>query len=426
MRLRKTRTSAAATSLAVVWGAVVASAASPLDLYEGPFTSQPREDDLLHAIHTCDHSVTCAGISLATNGTVESHTIYEHSFVGPLATSKTHVSDKPYTFHRGRITAGKIVAADVTGLTLRDAKEMCTAHDDCVGFTYPLWSLTDLNHLPNVTLFSTLEDFEPDGGLDEYRSYVSNDPERTALTVDANLLSYDEKLTKRPYSGCCKKTEVPTMEEVEKADTVMPRISCNISREEFFLKYEVPRKPVMLVGCDEEWPARTEWTYDKLAPRFANESKWRARLGGKSESYSKIKWEVLANAMRENRPFYVFDQLMHPEGKNVELDYVDPAPMRGGNLYAEMNSRGIMWAGPLRWFCIGKFGSGTKSHIDPFSSDAWNSLIKGHKWWIVSIYLWSACISSFPLCSPISNNCLTYHFLFYLFSNFLQYLLDLS
>ena len=84
MRLRKTRTSAAATSLAVVWGAVVASAASPLDLYEGPFTSQPREDDLLHAIHTCDHSVTCAGISLATNGTVESHTIYEHSFVGSL------------------------------------------------------------------------------------------------------------------------------------------------------------------------------------------------------------------------------------------------------------------------------------------------------------------------------------------------------
>ena len=375
MRLRKTRTIIATATAAVV----VASAASPLDLYDGPFTSQPREDDLLHAIHTCDHSVTCAGISLASNGTVESHTIYEHSFVGPLASPKTHVSDKPYTFHRGKITAGNVIAADVTGLSLRDAKQYCTDHADCVAFTYPLWSLTGINFLPNVTFVSTLDAFEPDE-LDAYRSYVSNDPVRTAGTVDANVLSYDKELAKKPYRACCKTTEVPTFAEVEAADTVMPRISCNISREEFFLKYEVPRKPVMLVGCDEEWPAKTEWTYDKLAPRFANESKWRARLGGKTETYDEIEWGVLADAMQENKPFYVFDQLEQPEGKSVELDYIDPRPMLGGNLYTEMNSRDIMWAGPLRWFCIGKFGSGTKSHVDPFSSDAWNSLIKGHKW----------------------------------------------
>lgn len=390
MRLCKTCTSAAVALTAavvttatttVVSAASAGSLLSSRDIYDGPFTSSPRDDDLLHAIQSCDSSVSCAGISLASNGTVESHTIYEHAFVGQYATPKTHETGKPYTYHRGRITGGHVLSVE-TDLTLRDAKRYCTDHTDCVAFTYPVWSLSGLNYLPNVTFVSSLEEFQPDE-LDEYRSYVSNNVTRTANgVVNADALPYDEEVAKRPYRGCCTKTEVPTMAEVEAADS-MPRISCNISREEFFLKYEVPRKPVMLVGCDEEWPARTEWTYDKLAPRFANSSKWRARLGGKTESYSKTRWDVLANAMREDKPFYIFDQLVHPEGKTLEKDYIDPVPMRGGNLFQEMNDRGIFWAGPLRWFCIGKFGSGTKSHIDPFSSDAWNTLIKGHKWWII-------------------------------------------
>jgi len=387
-----TGTSAAAAAAAVAVALLtallhvhVAAAITTADasIYDGSFTSAPRDDDLLHAIESCDHSVSCAGISLASNGTVESHTIYEHTFVGPYVTPKTHETYKPYTYHRGEITRGNIISTE-TGLTLRDAKKYCTDHDNCVAFSYPLRSLTGLNYLPNVTFYSTLEEFEP-SEMDDYRSYVSNDVTRTspAGIVNADALPYDEKVAQRPYRGCCTRTDVPTLAEVEAADTTLERISCNITREEFFLKYEVPRKPVMLVGCDADWPARTEWTYDTLAPRFYNESKWRARLGGKTEDYEKIEWGVLANAMAENKPFYVFDQLQHEEGKKLEADYVDPLPMQGGNLYQQMNDRDIYWAGPLRWFCVGKFGSGTKSHIDPFSSDAWNSLIRGHKWWII-------------------------------------------
>ena len=33
----------------------------------------------------------------------------------------------------------------------------------------------------------------------------------------------------------------------------LPRISCDISMEEFKEKYLVPRKPVMLTGCMDEW-----------------------------------------------------------------------------------------------------------------------------------------------------------------------------
>ena len=368
-----------AASAAVTF-ATTASCFDP-DIYDRVFTSKPREEDLLLAIESCDNSMACAGISLDHNGTIQSNMIYEHSYIGPHATPKTQETTKPYTFHRGRITRGDIISVVETGIDLKGAKKYCGGHPDCVAFSYPLWSLTGINYLPNVTFVSSLEEFVPMES-DEYRTYVSNDLHRIADRVNGDALPFIESVLNRPYRGCCSKTAVPTMAEIEAADN-MPRISCNISREEFVLKYEIPRKAVMLVGCDEDWPARTEWTYEKLAPRFSNESQWRSRLGTINEEYSTNAWEDLANAMRGSEPFYVFDQLDDEESKSIEDDFIDPVPMRGGNLYAEMNRRGLFWDGPLRWFCMGKFGSGTKSHVDPYSSDAWNTLVRGHKWWII-------------------------------------------
>ena len=264
-----------AASAAVTF-ATTASCFDP-DIYDRVFTSKPREEDLLLAIESCDNSMACAGISLDHNGTIQSNMIYEHSYIGPHATPKTQETTKPYTFHRGRITRGDIISVVETGIDLKGAKKYCGGHPDCVAFSYPLWSLTGINYLPNVTFVSSLEEFVPMES-DEYRTYVSNDLHRIADRVNGDALPFIESVLNRPYRGCCSKTAVPTMAEIEAADN-MPRISCNISREEFVLKYEIPRKAVMLVGCDEDWPARTEWTYEKLAPRFSNESQWRSRLG---------------------------------------------------------------------------------------------------------------------------------------------------
>jgi len=140
----------------------------------------------------------------------------------------------------------------------------------------------------------------------------------------------------------------------------------------------------MLTGCADKWPAKTEWTYDKLASRFSNHSLWRARIGNGPENYkTSVEWRDIAHRMQNNMRFYLFDQLEDEEAKTLEDDYEIPDPIKGADLYAEMKKRGHFFAGPLRWFAIGRLGSGTQPHSDPYASDAWNTLIEGHKWWII-------------------------------------------
>jgi hypothetical protein len=41
----------------------------------------------------------------------------------------------------------------------------------------------------------------------------------------------------------------------------IPRISCDLPEDEFVNKYLNKREPVMLVGCQDKWPAK-DWTFN--------------------------------------------------------------------------------------------------------------------------------------------------------------------
>ena len=43
----------------------------------------------------------------------------------------------------------------------------------------------------------------------------------------------------------------------------IPRAPCNMSKEDFYLKYVLKRKPVMLQGCQKSWRAR-KWTLEGI------------------------------------------------------------------------------------------------------------------------------------------------------------------
>ena len=414
-------------------------------LVETLFDTQPSDPAVIReALEVCDSDLGCAGISIESkfderkddDGTY----LYRHTFLngknytdgnlgadlicGPsnkrhgggdcevianakLLGDRTHLTaftNKAYAFHRGRIIGGEIITTKKKKLTVAQAKDCCTSAiaPDCVAFTFPVWSKTDLNTVPNVTFYSTATTFERSkvrGGVDEWRSYVSTDPGRSQHVQENILDDVDMELGKhnigdwthaeraRLFGTCCnEKTDhggYPSINAVAEADS-LPRIACNLTRQAFYEQYEIPRRPVMLTGCADTWPAMTGWTYDKLTARFSNSSHWRARIGDGPENYQNgVEWREIAHRMKNDLRFYVFDQLEDEEAKTLENDYEIPDPIKGADLYAEMKKRGHFFEGPLRWFALGQLGSGTQPHNDPYASDAWNTLIKGHKWWII-------------------------------------------
>lgn len=94
-------------------------------------------------------------------------------------------------------------------------------------------------------------------------------------------------------------------------------------------------------------------------------------------------WEDISDAMINKKHFYIFNQVDLPHQKVIEEDYDIPSPIQGNNLYSGLKDFPDEDYGSLRWWAVSSGNSGTVAHLDPTSTDAWNSLITGHKWWAI-------------------------------------------
>ncbi len=176
---------------------------------------------------------------------------------------------------------------------------------------------------------------------------------------------------------------LPPKEEMGALDDI-ERIPCNsISVETFQERFEVPAKPVILVGCDQNWPAKKKWTFEELAGRFDSNGGWRVvHLEDSSHDQDdRIPWSRVVDAMDSNLEFYVFDNLNTTHGKTLEEDYVVP-PFFLHDQFQYFTDFPLDY-GPMRWFALGSKNSGTYTHFDPFETDAWNTVVHGMKWWML-------------------------------------------
>ena len=354
------------------------------------------------AIELCDETVSCAGLTYRPSQDKDDPQpdIHYHVFLPPLLdvpddpSWTTHRSNKTFVFHPGKVitkNANDILNLDVDPATtsLSEARELCKEHSECVAFTYPTHS-TKLAGFENITFVGSIESFSHLEG-DYWRTLVVNDASK-ASRINPDAMFYDEEREKKPYSSCCdravlnKTTEtpiIPTIEDLERMDT-LPRIPCSISKEDFQAKYELTRTPVMLVGCDEDWPAKEKWTVKNLIHRFDNSTQWRAKTSLDKETMGEydedVEWKIVAEELEKNEWFYIFDDLDRPGRESLKAEYSIPSPFQGTDLYAEDFPPDL---GTLRWFCLGSKHTGTMVHMDPFGSDAWNSLVVGHKWWML-------------------------------------------
>ena len=181
--------------------------------------------------------------------------------------------------------------------------------------------------------------------------------------------------------------DIYTMDELRTLDT-LERIPCTLhSPKEFQRRYEIPRQPVILTDCASHWPANRLWTNaHQLIPRFSNTSQWRSSLHEDDSMHDTVDWETIVQAIQNEQPYYIFDQLQSGEKTALQKDYTTPAPFQGTDLYQSSFLANISYPpnyGPMRWFCMGSKLSGSLPHQDPHATDAWNTLVSGHKWWIL-------------------------------------------
>ena len=61
---------------------------------------------------------------------------------------------------------------------------------------------------------------------------------------------------------CCKRlnSQNTILKQISFIKDNIPRISCNTDEKIFFENYIQKRVPVMMIGCQEGWPAK-EWTF---------------------------------------------------------------------------------------------------------------------------------------------------------------------
>ena len=376
-----------------------------------------------HARSLCDHTMACAGLTYRIadivdaqgHNTTELHA-YTHAFITTNASVpegeedmgwEVYVSQKPYVLQQGKVSSQRLLTDldfDKTTLTLQQAKDMCTEHPDCIAFSYETHSMR-LTGFETIEFYATV-DHMLDYPRDEWRTFVVNDPQKADL-MNLEVIFWDDDQYEEPYKSCCDRVVynqttqepvIPTIEELKAVDT-LPRISCDISPHDFYEKYEKTRTPVMLVGCADHWPAQERWTLEHLSARFANDTTWRAKIG--DEDYNvELPFARIKQAIADEQKFYIFDQLDHEAGQDLARDYQTPYPFQGKSLYPDDFPPNNY--GSLRWFVMGPPHSGTHPHRDPFATDAWNTVIRGHKWWILypSIIEHPRSIQCHTSCSP--------------------------
>ena len=178
---------------------------------------------------------------------------------------------------------------------------------------------------------------------------VSKD--KTTLVKIRNVTKDTKIEASSPWNDidiCCPKhKKINTNKIMRTVNDTMPRISCDISQDEFFRRYVKKREAVILVNCTKEWIAQREWTMEKLLNENEGRLMWRSDFETERRQFQRFKKKTtfsgnfLKTIARINGTFRVFDELgrkKHAAGRRngtkLETDktylfsqYSKPAPI---------------------------------------------------------------------------------------------------
>ena len=205
----------------------------------------------------------------------------------------------------------------------------------------------------------------------------------------------------------------------------MKRIDCNISKEEFTAKYVNQRETIMMKGCQTKWTAKN-WTIENLLNRYNNitidgnadfhfpwTTHYQETIDGslKNEIFTSSQVKDLMSAgyfvkiiqqlPKRLKGWVHGKRALKTFGLDLLDEYAFPQPMPKDKFYdyhEDTNQAYLMLATE---------GTGTKMHIDPLLTDAFNALISGEKWWVSlpkDLYEFRDEFKCDSLCSDVPNN----------------------
>ncbi|KAG2524142.1 hypothetical protein JM16_002607 [Phytophthora kernoviae] len=157
-----------------------------------------------------------------------------------------------------------------------------------------------------------------------------------------------------------------------------------LSVKRFIDEYERPAVPVVIGGVPEAdgWGAVHKWSLKQLRKDYKRvELKCGEDDNGRSIRMKFKYFMTYLNHQTDDSPLYIFDSTFD-DGK-------DTKPLLGGykvpKYFPEdlFSMVGEDRRPPYRWFLVGPKRSGTTLHLDPLGTSAWNTLIVGHKRWVL-------------------------------------------
>ncbi|GFP93353.1 F-box protein at1g78280 [Phtheirospermum japonicum] len=150
----------------------------------------------------------------------------------------------------------------------------------------------------------------------------------------------------------------------------------DLSLENFHGEYD-GKKPVLIDGLTDNWPARKSWTSEQLLLKYSDT---KFRISQRTPKKVNIKFKdyiSYTQVQHDEDPLYIFDDKFGEAAPDLLKDYSVP------HLFQEdyFDVLDIDQRPPFRWLIIGPERSGASWHVDPGLTSAWNTLLCGRKRW---------------------------------------------
>lgn len=155
-------------------------------------------------------------------------------------------------------------------------------------------------------------------------------------------------------------------------ESIPRRFAADLSYEDFKREYlDNEGHPVIIVGAFDHWPAMKKWRRDRLINAYPQEK----FLCGPVEMTLKDFYSY-ADSNTDEAPLFVFDTNTFGSSSAVS-DYDVPEYFEEDYFTLLKDQRP-----DYRWLLIGNRRSGSKWHVDPNATHAWNAVISGRKRWM--------------------------------------------